>query len=105
MRRTVLALALGALGGLAAPACVAESAHGPGARYSATASDAPVCREERTIGTSFSREVCRTPEQRAQDEAARQSWMNRAPANPLIGDHTYPGVDARHPSPTPPPGR
>jgi hypothetical protein len=91
MRCTVLA-AMVLAGG-----CLAESAHGPAPRY-ATASDAPVCREERPTGTSISRRVCRTPEELDQDAAARQSWMNHWPMDPMRGDHTYPGVDARHPT-------
>jgi hypothetical protein len=92
MRRTMLAAMILAGG------CLAESAHGPSPQYGTTAADAPVCREERPTGTTISRRVCRTPEELDQEAAARQSWINRDPANPMTGDHTYPGIDARHPT-------
>jgi hypothetical protein len=75
--------------------CLAESARGPGPRYSA-ASEAPVCQDERPTGSHIPREVCRTSEQLDEEAAARRTWINRDPANPLRGDPTYPGIDLRH---------
>lgn len=76
--------------------CLAES-RGPVHDVKSAASEQPVCTDEQPTGSTITRRVCRSPEQRADDAAARQSWMNRWPANPLHGDSTYPGVDARHP--------
>src|SRR3954463_13843208 len=90
MRRTWLAIAL------LASACVAESAHGPGARAPQPA-DETTCRDEQTTGSAIARRVCRGPEQRQNDEAAKQSWMTGWHPNPMRGDFTYPGVDLRHP--------
>jgi len=82
-------------------ACMAESAQGPGARPK-TAADATTCQDEQPTGTAITRRVCRGPEQRQSDEAARQSWMTGFHPNPMRGDFTYPGLDARHPpAPTP----
>jgi hypothetical protein len=94
MRRTLLAVAL------LASACVAESANGPGARAPRTA-DEVVCKDEPTTGSAISHRVCRGPEQRQTDEAARQSWMTGWHPDPMRGDMTYPGIDLRH---APPPG-
>jgi hypothetical protein len=62
----------------------------------------PLCRDERPIGSMIVRHTCRSPEQRDDDEAFKESWAYRAPANPMHGDMTYPGVDARHVDPSPP---
>jgi hypothetical protein len=90
MRRTLLATAL------LLSACMAESAHGPGARAPRT-DDEIVCKDEQTTGTAITRRVCRGPEQRKSDEAARQSWMTGWHPDPMRGDFTYPGMDLRHP--------
>lgn len=90
MRRIVLATAL------ALSACVAESAHGPGARTPRTG-DEIVCQDEQTTGSAIARRVCRGPEQRQSDEAAKQSWMTGWHPDPMRGDFTYPGIDLRHP--------
>jgi hypothetical protein len=82
-------------------ACVAESAHGPGARAPRTADDEVICKDEQTTGTAIARRVCRGPEQRQNDEAAKQSWMTGWHPDPMRGDFTYPGVDLRHPPPPP----
>jgi hypothetical protein len=92
MRRTLLATAL------LASACMAESAHGPGARAPRPA-DEVTCRDEQTTGSAITRRVCRGPEQRQNDEAARQSWMTGWHPDPMRGDMTYPGIDLRHPQP------
>jgi hypothetical protein len=92
MRRTALALAI------SLSACMVESAQGPGAHTLETATvGAPVCKDEQATGSMMTRRVCRSPEQRKDEEAAKASWMNRFPQNPLVGDFTYPGLDARHP--------
>lgn len=91
MRRMVLAMAVLASG------CMVESAKAPAYNINQAAAEPTVCRDEQPTGSSFTRRVCRTPEQRAADRAAIQSWGNRYPATPLTGDTTYPGVDARHP--------
>jgi hypothetical protein len=90
MRCTLLATAL------LFSACVAESANGPGARTPRTG-DEITCRDEQTTGSAIARRVCRGPEQRQNDEAARQSWMTGWHPDPMRGDFTYPGVDLRHP--------
>ena len=90
MRRTLLAIAL------LASACMAESAHGPGARAPQPAEEI-TCKDEQPTGTAIARRVCRGPEQRQNDEAARQSWMTGWHPDPMRGDTTYPGVDLRHP--------
>jgi hypothetical protein len=95
MRRTLLALAL------LTSACVAESAQGPGT-HAKTAADAVTCQDEQPTGSAIARRVCRGPEQRESDAAARQSWMTGWHPDPMRGDFTYPGLDARHPpAPTP----
>lgn len=95
MRRLAFATAL------LLSACAAESANGPGARTPRTG-DEIVCREEATTGSAISRRVCRGPEQRANEEAFKQSWMTGwDPHNPMRGDLTYPGMDLRHPAPPP----
>jgi hypothetical protein len=92
MRRLVLALLLSA--------CATESANGPGARSPRTG-DEIVCSDETTTGSAISRRVCRGPEQRANEESYKQSWMTGFRPNPTRGDSTYPGVDLRHPAPPP----
>ena len=92
MRRLVLALLLSA--------CATESAIGPGARSPRTG-DEIVCSEETTTGSAIPRRVCRGPEQRANEDAYKQSWMTGFRPNPMRGDSTYPGVDLRHPEPAP----
>ena len=62
----------------------------------------PLCRDERPIGSMIVRHTCRSPEQRDNDELFKESWAYRAPANPMHGDMTIPGVDARHVDPSPP---
>lgn len=101
--RKVVAAALLISGSLAG--CVVES-RGSARPYNINkeASAQTVCRDERPTGTAIVHRVCRTPEQRAEDEAARQSWMNHYPPTPLWGDTTYHGVDARHPQPDEPEG-
>lgn len=94
MRRIVLATAL------LLPACMAESANGPGARTPKPA-DEVTCQDEQPTGTAIMRRVCRGPEQRQNDEAFRASWMTGFHPNPMRGDFTYPGLDARHPAPPP----
>ncbi|HEX3761805.1 MAG TPA: hypothetical protein VHW23_24065 [Kofleriaceae bacterium] len=95
MRGTLLAMAL------LVSACLAESAQGPGAHPKAAA-EATTCQDEQPTGSAIARRVCRGPEQRQSDEAARQSWMTGLRPNPMRGDFTYPGLDARHPpAPTP----
>ncbi len=95
MRGTLLAMALLVSG------CVAESANGPGAQRPRTG-DEIVCKDEATTGTAIVRRVCRGPEQRQNEEAAKQSWMTGwDPHNPMRGDFTYPGMDLRHPPPPP----
>jgi hypothetical protein len=97
MQRTVLALAI------CLSACMAESAQGPGAStLESPASGAPVCKDERATGSLMTRRVCRSPEQLHDEQMAKQTWMNHWPPNPLRGDPTYPGIDARHPTVTPP---
>jgi hypothetical protein len=81
-------------------ACMAESANGPGARTPWT-SEEVTCKDEQATGTAITRRVCRGPEQRQNDEAFRQSWMTGFHPNPMRGDFTYPGLDARHPAPPP----
>lgn len=93
MQRMVFAVVLAASG------CLAESAQGPAVHSAAQASEAPVCRDERPTGTNIARRACRTPDQLDDEEAARRTWINRPVANPLFGDHTYPGIDLRHPQP------
>src|SRR5215468_1549535 len=90
MRRTLLAIAL------LLSACMAESANGPGARAPRTG-DEVTCKDEQSTGTAITRRVCRGPEQRQNDEAFKQSWMTGFHPNPMRGDFTYPGLDARHP--------
>lgn len=92
MRRPVLAIAL------LASACMAESANGPGAQTPRTG-DEVTCKDEQPTGSAIARRVCRGPEQRQNDEAFRQSWMTGFHPNPMRGDFTYPGLDARHPPP------
>lgn len=82
-------------------ACVAESAQGPGARARQPAADEITCKDEQPTGSAITRRVCRGPEQRQNDEAAKQSWMTGFHPNPMRGDFTYPGVDLRHPPPPP----
>ena len=94
MRRTSLAIAL------LASACMAESANGPGARTPRTG-DEVTCKDEQPTGTAITRRVCRGPEQRQNDEAFKQSWMTGFHPNPMRGDFTYPGLDARHTLPPP----
>jgi len=94
MRSTLLAIALLASG------CTAESANGPGARAPKPA-DEVTCKDEQATGTAITRRVCRGPEQRQNDEAYRQSWMTGFHHNPMRGDFTYPGLDARHPAAPP----
>lgn len=84
------------LAGLALPGCFAESATGPSPRYSAAKADEPICKDENPTGSNITHHRCRTVEQRESDEAAKRTWINRYPANPVVGDHTYPGVDVRH---------
>lgn|SRR6185295_19485702 len=91
MRQMVIAVALLASG------CVLETKTAPAYNLKRQAAEQPVCKDEQPTGSIFIRHVCRSPEQRAADEAAKMSWMNRYPATPLTGDTTYPGVDARHP--------
>lgn len=81
-------------------ACVAESANGPGAR-TPQRTDEITCKDEQPTGTAITRRVCRGPEQRQNDEAFKQSWMTGFHPNPMRGDFTYPGMDARHPPPPP----
>jgi hypothetical protein len=90
MQRMVIAIAV------LFTACLAESAHGPRTRNVATPEVAR-CQNEQPTGSSITREVCRSPEQLESDQQAKRSWINYYPANPLRGDFTYPGVDARHP--------
>jgi len=78
-----------------AAGCLAES-RGPAYDVKTAASEPTVCTDEQPTGSTITRRVCRSPEQRADDAAAKQSWMNHASPNPLRGDSTYPGVDARH---------
>lgn len=91
MRHTVLAVALLASG------CVVETVHAPAYNLNREAAEQPVCKDEQPTGSNITRRVCRTPEQRAAEESAKRTWMNRFPANPAFGDTTYPGIDARHP--------
>jgi hypothetical protein len=91
MRHTAIAVALLATG------CLLETKHAPAYNLNRQAAEQPVCKDEQPTGSIFIRRVCRSPEQRAADEAAKMTWMNRFPANPVLGDMTYPGVDARHP--------
>lgn len=96
MQRTVLAMALWLC--VCSSACVVESPQGPGVRSpQATREEAPVCKDEAPTGSMMTRHACRSPEQLHDDQMAKQSWMNNWPPNPLRGDSTYPGVDARHP--------
>ncbi|HEX3478259.1 MAG TPA: hypothetical protein VHT91_24730 [Kofleriaceae bacterium] len=83
-------------------ACGAESVNGPGARAPRSTVDDTVCQDEQATGTNITRRVCRGPEQREIEEAAKRSWMTGwNPHNPMRGDFTYPGLDARHPAPPP----
>lgn len=83
-------------------ACAAESANGPGAQKPRSTVNDTVCQDEQPTGTAITRRVCRGPEQREIEEAAKQSWMTGwNPHNPMRGDLTYPGVDLRHPPPPP----
>jgi hypothetical protein len=83
-------------------ACAAESANGPGAQKPRSTVNDTVCQDEQPTGTAITRRVCRGPEQRDIEEAAKQSWMTGwNPHNPMQGDLTYPGVDLRHPPPPP----
>jgi hypothetical protein len=91
MQRTAIALAV------FLSACMAESAHGPAYNQTTAGPDATTCQDEKVTGSAIAREVCRSPEQRREDEMAKRSWMNRYPANPMVGDFTYPGLDTRHP--------
>src|ERR1044071_7300240 len=54
------------------------------------------CKDEQPTGSAIFRRVCRTPEQRAEDEAAKQSWMNPHPPTPVVGDMPARGVAVRH---------
>jgi hypothetical protein len=91
MRHTVIAVALLASG------CWIETKPAPAYNLNRQAAEQPVCKDERPIGSHIMRRVCRSPEQLADEEKALRTWMNRSPANPVLGDTTYPGVDARHP--------
>src|SRR5689334_6272582 len=91
MRHMAIAVALLASG------CLMETKPAPAYNLNRQASEQAVCKDEQPTGSIFIRHVCRSPEQRAADEAAKMTWMNRFPANPVLGDMTYPGVDARHP--------
>ena len=82
---------------LLATGCLLETKHAPAYNLNRQAAEQPVCKDEQPTGSIFIRHVCRSAEQRAADEAAKMSWMNRTPSNPVLGDMTYPGVDARHP--------
>ncbi|HEY0476647.1 MAG TPA: hypothetical protein VGD37_03935 [Kofleriaceae bacterium] len=96
MQRTVLAMVLSL--SLCSWACVVETAQGPRAvSPQATTEEPTVCKDEQPTGSLVTRHSCRSPEQRHDDQMAKQSWMNYWPPNPLRGDPTYPGVDARHP--------
>jgi hypothetical protein len=91
MQRIALALTICLSG------CMIESAQGPGAHTLETAAvGKTVCKEERPTGSMMTRRVCRSPEQQQDDQAAKDTWMNRWPQNPMHGDFTYPGADARH---------
>ena len=91
MQRTVIAIAV------LFTACMAESALGPSYHRTLAAPEATRCQDEQRTGSTITRRVCRSPEQREDEDRAKQSWMNNYPANPLRGDFTYPGLDARHP--------
>jgi hypothetical protein len=91
MRQMVIAVALLTTG------CLLETKPAPAYNLNREAAEQPVCRDEQPTGSIFIRHVCRSAEQRAADEHAKRTWMNRFPANPVLGDMTYPGVDARHP--------
>lgn len=91
MRQMVIAVALLTTG------CLLETKTAPAYNLNREATEQPVCRDEQPTGSIFIRHVCRSAEQRAADEHAKRTWMNRFPANPVLGDMTYPGVDARHP--------
>jgi hypothetical protein len=81
--------------------CVVQTAPAPAYDVKRQAAEQPVCKDERPIGSMIVRHLCRSPEQRASDEEAKYSWAYRAPANPAVGDMTYPGIDARHTLPGP----
>jgi len=95
MRQMAIAVAL------LASACVVQPMPAPAYDIKREAAEQPVCKEERPTGSMILRRVCRTPEQLAADRAALASWGNRYPANPVFGDMTYQGVDARHTLPGP----
>lgn len=99
MRHAVTVVAL--LGSVVFSGCVVQTAPAPAYDVKRQAAEQPVCKDERPIGSMIVRHVCRSPEQRAADEDAKQSWAYRAPANPAVGDMTYPGIDARHNLPGP----
>jgi hypothetical protein len=97
MQRTVLATAIWL------SACTAESAQGPGAQAPRSGEpEASTCKDEQATGTLMIRRKCLSPEQAQSDQMAKQSWWNHWPPNPMRGDPTYPGVDARHPTVTSP---
>jgi hypothetical protein len=71
MRFLVLAFALAA--------CVSSSSKTNNATSSKDGAD---CKEEKVTGSNFTREVCRTPEQREEDHKRAEDLMRNVPARP-----------------------
>jgi len=75
MRRTLLAAVL------VLAACGSGSTQGPNAHHAASGSGSGsnlICKEETQIGSHFSHEVCRTPEQ-VEDERKAAEELMRTP--------------------------
>src|ERR1041384_1501123 len=66
--------------------CLMETKPAPAYNLNREAAEQPVCRDEQPTGSIFIRHVCRSAENRAADEHAKRTWMNRFPAHPAFGD-------------------
>ena len=71
MRSLVLAFALAG--------CVSSSSKTNNASSSNTGED---CKEEKVTGSNFTRQVCRTPEQREEDHKRAEDLIRNSPARP-----------------------
>jgi len=68
---------------LALAACVASSRPGPNTTTASTSDGTKViCREEAPIGSTITRQVCRTPEQMEEDRKRADDMLRVTPSRP-----------------------
>lgn len=70
---------------LALVACASSSSQGPSANNTTAKSGSNpglICKEERPTGSNLPREVCRTPEQMADDRREAEDLLRRPPVAP-----------------------